>query len=479
MKVPDLSTIFEQVSNEKIKELEKENRRLQEELRIKIQENNELKAKISSFESRKLSRLLNIYYRKVDESILFKIFAKIVYIIFFIPIQLLLLLGKDNNVSQVNYKSTIKEISEIISKSNAKKIVFFISPVKWDIPLFQRPQHIARHMAKEGVLYFYVVKWEKQQPIKKLYPNLYEVSAINLDLSFIPDVINIFRSKNFYVSTYSTDIEDISDTLRESRRVGGKILYEYVDEIDEKITGGSIPNYVMSRFEEVVKDEESTYVITTASKLFEDVSFYRKKKFALITNGVDYSHFHQRFNKNDLPIQLLKIFKKGKPLIGYYGALASWMDYDLIKYMAKKRPDYNFLFIGVDYDGSVIDSNIKDEKNVFVLPPVDYKDLPRYAYFLDVCMIPFQINEITLSTSPIKLFEYMALNKPIVTTAMPECKKYESVLVSDTYQDFIKNLDKALLLKSDKSYINLLDKEAKENTWESKAKEIIKLIDSE
>jgi len=40
MKVPDLSTIFEQVSNKKIKKLEENNKRLQEELRIKIKKNN-------------------------------------------------------------------------------------------------------------------------------------------------------------------------------------------------------------------------------------------------------------------------------------------------------------------------------------------------------------------------------------------------------------------------------------------------------
>jgi hypothetical protein len=91
-------------------------------------------------------------------------------------------------------------------------------------------------------------------------------------------------------------------------------------------------------------------------------------------------------------------------------------------------------------------------------------------------MIPFKINEITKSTSPIKLFEYMALHKPIVTTAMPECKKYKSVMTANTEEEFALNIDSALKLKTDKKHIELLDKEAKANTWEAKAKEIIKLI---
>jgi hypothetical protein len=72
----------------------------------------------------------------------------------------------------------------------------------------------------------------------------------------------------------------------------------------------------------------------------------------------------------------------------------------------------------------------------------------------------------------------MALKKPIVTTAMPECKKYKSVLIGETYEDFLKKIDKGLSLSKDVKYLSLLEKEAKENTWESKAQEIIKLIDS-
>jgi len=72
----------------------------------------------------------------------------------------------------------------------------------------------------------------------------------------------------------------------------------------------------------------------------------------------------------------------------------------------------------------------------------------------------------------------MALHKPIVTTAMPECKKYKSVMIANSNEEFVKCLDNAIKLRGDKGYVKLLEKEALENTWESKAKEIIKLIRS-
>ena len=115
-------------------------------------------------------------------------------------------------------------------------------------------------------------------------------------------------------------------------------------------------------------------------------------------------------------------------------------------------------------------------ENIYFLGSRDYKVLKNYAYHADILSIPFQINDITRSTSPVKLYEYMALNKPIITTNMNECTKYKSVLIGKNHKDFIAKLDEALKLKKDKNYISLENKEAKENDWSIKAKVIIDLI---
>ncbi len=86
----------------------------------------------------------------------------------------------------------------------------------------------------------------------------------------------------------------------------------------------------------------------------------------------------------------------------------------------------------------------------------------------------FYKNDITDSTSPLKIFEYMALEKPIVTTDITECKNYKSCMVSKDYDEFIRNIDKALKLEIDnKEYFNILRREAEENTWDNRA-ELIK-----
>ena len=132
------------------------------------------------------------------------------------------------------------------------------------------------------------------------------------------------------------------------------------------------------------------------------------------------------------------------------------MDFGLLKTLAEARPNYNIVLIGLDYDGSLAKSGIMEYPNIFIIPPVKYKDLPRFAYFFDVCMIPFQVNDVTKSTSPIKLFEYMAMRKPIVTTNLPECRKYKSVMIADSTKSFISLIDKALKVKEEKSYLQCM-----------------------
>ena len=71
----------------------------------------------------------------------------------------------------------------------------------------------------------------------------------------------------------------------------------------------------------------------------------------------------------------------------------------------------------------------------------------------------------------------MALGKPIVTTAIPESRKYQSVLIGENHQDFILKIDQALSLRDNTQYKDTLRKDALNNTWDAKAKEIGKLID--
>lgn len=167
------------------------------------------------------------------------------------------------------------------------------------------------------------------------------------------------------------------------------------------------------------------------------------------------------------------ILSKSNPVIGYYGALARWFDYDLLKRVASLRPDYQFVLIGPDYDGTVKLSEILNIKNIYWLGVKPYEELPQYLQYFDVATIPFIVNDITHATSPLKLFEYMAGEKPIVITPMKESMQYSGVLIGENSEQFAQKLDLALKMRENESYLNLLRKTALENTWERRAEEIL------
>jgi teichuronic acid biosynthesis glycosyltransferase TuaH len=265
-------------------------------------------------------------------------------------------------------------------------------------------------------------------------------------------------------------MRDISWVYKKAKDNQDIILYEYIDEIHQDITG-EIPNFVLENHNELLEDEENCIVIASADKLIKDVASKRSENYTLVTNGVDINHF-KKIDDNKIPISIEEIVGKNKPIIGYFGAFASWFDYELIKKLAQERPQYEILLIGWDYDKSISKYKLHTIPNINIIGPIHYSDLPNYAQYFDVSTIPFLINEVTESTSPVKLFEYMAMGKPIVTTNMKECRKYQSVLIGKTELEFIHMIDEALKLKTAKEYLNILSDEAHENNWEKKASSI-------
>ena len=339
----------------------------------------------------------------------------------------------------------------------------------WNIPLFQRPQQIAIHLAKAGHLYYYCT-------VNRSCDSVWGYEELATGLYLTNRFHRLMASSGRHVlHIYSTDLGVEWTLIEKELESGNVVLYEYIDEINPLIPRVPIPEWVFARHENIL-GEERCVVIATADKLYRNVLRHRSRNCALVTNGVDYEHFSRSFSQEDVPIGLREIVAAGRPIIGYFGALVSWFDYELVLAAAEARPEYAIVLIGWDYDRSMDAYPLHDHANIHVLGPVPYTDLPRYACRFDVSTIPFRINEITESTSPIKLFEYMALGHPIVTTALPECRKYRSVLIGEDHAGYIDQLDQALSLRGDAAYAATLRQEALENTWEAKAGIIGELI---
>ncbi|PWX64134.1 glycosyltransferase [Clostridium perfringens] len=370
-----------------------------------------------------------------------------------------------------------EKIKSILELEDFDEIIVFHASFGWNIEMKQRPQHLAEALSKKKVLYIYRsdVKNDNIYSIKKIKDNLYvlNLDMYSLNVAFFEAIKSINKPK--FVHVYATCLNSVDyEKIKTYMDKGFKVIYDFVDELSSEISGYNITSKMIEDHEKLLRDKENVLVVSTAKKLKDIANKFRgeNENNILAPNAVNLEDFKNHGNEIGEKIQ--PIVNKRKPIIGYYGALAKWFDYKLIEQLAKEREDYEIVLIGMDYDGSYDQSNLKDYSNISYLGMSDYKDLINYSRYFDVCIVPFIKNDITDSTSPLKIFEYMALEKPIVTTDINECKNYESCLISKDYDEFIRNIDKALKLEVDnKEYFNILRREAEENTWDNRA-ELIK-----
>lgn len=387
--------------------------------------------------------------------------------------------NKINIVKRVKFilkkEEISKEIDDILSLDYDRVLVWRGS-FGWNVPLYQRPQQIANYLINKRCLVLYEVTrmTDKVDFIKKEKDNLY---LVNYEISSFEKLLfgklcGINKPK--YLQLYSTCWDVKREEVDNYVNNDFKLLYEYIDDLNPKLAGtDKLPLNVASIHDYVIHNKD-VLVVTSADKLYDDMIKKRKSKENVIlsSNGVDVEHF--KHPKKNIKI-MDELKSKYRMIIGYYGALASWFDYDLIKKLASHYPDVGFVLIGIKYDTSYDDAKIDKIDNIKYLGAVDYKDLPNYANYFDIAWIPFVVNEITLATNPCKVFEYMALEKYIITSDLPECHKYRSVHIAKGYKDYIKLIDN---YKIDDNYINLLKKEAEENSWNSKADDIVNLLKS-
>jgi len=415
----------------------------------------------------KLSKLANVYKKYGFLGFCKKLYAYVVANY----------LNKISFAVFFNPKKYHRIFRELLDGEDFDRVVLWRSSFGYQVPLFQRPQHIANNLAKNRCLVLYEVTTmtDKVKTVKKLTDNIYLVNYNNILLNRILMKELAKTEKPKYVQLYSTDWKLSVEQIKDYISKGFRFIYEYIDDISPELAGTKeIPQNIVDKYEFAMSNED-VFVVVTADMLHRDVISHRgEKNVAFSSNGVDYAFFETFDEEYEFEPEFAEILKKDKPIVCYYGALAKWFDYDLLKKIAATNR-YSVVLFGIKYDES-FDENMSVEDNVYFLGPRDYKVLKNYARKCDILTIPFKINDITRATSPVKVFEYMALHKHIVTTDMNECRKYESVLIGTDHNSFLEQLEKAESLKNDPEYLALLDREARENDWSAKAGAIIDLI---
>jgi len=371
-------------------------------------------------------------------------------------------------------ESNTPVFKESVDIDITKKSIFVLPNIPWSYR-WQRPQQIFSRLGLRGFNIFYVSPITSNvEYISCVSKGVYEVHVKTFEFG---NVLRDFHLKSDNVNEFLDSFHRLVDSYLKNDSIlfvlhpvwkdvafGLKDIKKVYDLMD------LYEGFADARKELVEGERElilkSDLVLATADSLYE----YGKKlnkNIHLVKNGCDYEYF-SNVSKNGVLDGL-----SGRAVIGYFGAISSWLDVELLEYVVRENMDKDFVFLG-----SINTKNVRrlyHLKNVFFLGEVEYMSLAGYLGYFDVCIIPFVLNDLIKNTNPVKFYEYISSGKPVVSVRLPELEQYSDICyLANTKEEFSKYVCDAL--EEEKSLVEKRKKVAEENSWEERVKETLKLI---
>ena len=122
----------------------------------------------------------------------------------------------------------------------------------------------------------------------------------------------------------------------------------------------------------------------------------------------------------------------GPLTLGFFGSIAEWLDFAALEALISALPEVTIRLIGPNLCGYV-----SPHPRLVVEPPVQHAALAHAVRDVDVLLLPFEVTELTCAIDPVKLYEYIALGRPVLAVRYPELQPFASFV---TFYDGIDDL---------------------------------------
>ena len=339
--------------------------------------------------------------------------------------------------------------------------ILFFGIHYWDSPWF-RKQQFAKRLSDLGHKVFYVEDSDSIIRRKKDDRNLPFKTTIrkeNDNLYIItPSAIFPYPLNYFTRSLYNLKILNDSKKFLKQLGISDFIFWFTRPEHGtflSKLKGlrifdlcDDIPGYSKLSGDEKSYNQHLRYL--KRSLKFTDISIVSavkiKEKYQSLTNNemivIPNGHSINLANKLQLnvPEDMLNI---KTPIVGFIGTLFKFIDESLLEYIISKRPHYNFVFVG-GIEGYFPIDRLKKYPNVYLLGRKPQKEISSYIYAFDVCINTFKIHDVNDSVNPVKVYEYLAHKKHVISTKMYSLMKENIanyITFAGNYEDFLTKLD--------------------------------------
>ena len=361
--------------------------------------------------------------------------------------------------------------------ATARPDILILSIINWNFR-HQRPQHIAQGLAESGRRVFYIEMEQTKGDLKltTISKNLYKVRLSGRDLGHIQPYSG--QPGSTQIEQWLAAFYQLCDTVgctsfkqiivqhpfwwNLARHLSPEfqIIFDCMDDI----SGFSNTEQFLLELEADLLSKCDRLVVSSQC-LHEKYEHYQTP--ILIRNASDLDHFVAPKKGLVKPAFLEQsLSKKGHGVIkvGYVGAIAEWFDVDLLKEVVETDPSLEFHLCG-----SVTTSEpaqLEDLDNIKMYGEIPYSDVPGFLNEMDVMIIPFKIIPIIQACDPVKFYEYSAMGKPTVTTALPELSRASNLIfAAETPAEFRKQIHSAYERGKIGQFREQLREYAAENTW--------------
>ena len=251
-------------------------------------------------------------------------------------------------------------------------------------------------------------------------------------------------------------------------------IYDITDDWTELTQSSALRELTIAQDAELCGRADA--VIVCSEKLLE-----KKQSLArnlhLVPNGVDAAHYARVLEATGpLPAEAAAW---PKPVFGYTGSIhPDRVDVELVEKIARAFPSGTVALVGPMMLAAADRDRLLACGNVALTGAVAYEQLPEWMRAFDVCITPHRVTAFTESLNPIKLWEYLAAGKPIVSANVAGFRDYpQHVRVAVDHDDFIRGLREALQEAPGKSIARRA--EVGGHSWQARAEQIEAIIAAE
>jgi GT2 family glycosyltransferase/glycosyltransferase involved in cell wall biosynthesis len=308
--------------------------------------------------------------------------------------------------------------------------VILFNAVAWN-SVIQRQHHFARGLAERGHTVFWVEpalssprNWWNSRPLQQLVAGIHMIrlpgtardiytlewneAIVDAMAAAVAQTASVYGVQQAVMLINYPRWQPVAKLLRE--RCEWKIAF---DCLDDQRAFAHIYQTTLFTYEDWLAEHAD--LLVTSSAVLQERLFSRPS--TLLHNAADYDLFSSGFAMGYLD-------HLPRPIVGFFGALADWLDMDLIRAAALRFPDWTFVYIGPHtFSHSSVELDWLRSThlpNIVVIPQMDPHPLAAHLAEFDVCTMPFKDIPATRSMNPVKLYEYLAAGKPVVCRDLPE-----------------------------------------------------------